>query len=111
MTACDFGASREECGCRDCREVLELMSEPKTEIELKNDEISQLQAKLVEQQKQHVKQEQRIKYLEELIDKNAFTSIVDNDQDMSVQLQNAVILKITPINKTKHKVHFYKVNL
>lgn len=25
ITACDFGASREDCGCRDCREVDDMM--------------------------------------------------------------------------------------
>jgi hypothetical protein len=25
MPACDYGTSREECGCKDCREMLEIM--------------------------------------------------------------------------------------
>ena len=69
MTACDFGASREECGCRECREIDRIMSKPimtldQLKIEKLENEAQDLK-KIIQQLKDKInQQDNKIKHYE-----------------------------------------------
>jgi hypothetical protein len=124
MTACDFGATKEECRCIDCREVLLLVAEPKTELQIQADKILELEKRVKllttinkEQSTKiekitniNIKQKERLKYYMELVEKNTIEMILENENAQQEQLKGAIIIKITPVDDTRNMVHLYKLN-